>query len=75
MFSVKLGGNRCWVPQEYARFDPFFFLLVFIGFQCSFVLVVNFIGHGFPVLEGCFIIILLLKTKQKKKHVDENFVK
>ena len=54
---------------------PFFFLLVFIGFQCSFVLVVNFIGHGFPVLEGCFIIIFLSKTKQKKKHLDENFVK
>ena len=36
---------------------------------------VNFIGHGFPVLEGCFIIILLLKTKQKKKHLDENFIK
>ena len=36
---------------------------------------VNFIGHDFPVLEGCFIIILLLKTKQKKKHLDENFVK
>ena len=36
---------------------------------------VNFIGHGFPVLEGCFIIILLSKTKQKKKHLDENFVK
>ena len=54
---------------------PFLLLLVFIGFQCSFVLVVNFIGHGFSVLEGYFIIILLLKTKQKKKHLDENFVK